>query len=331
MAIPAAGMAFSAARESLSCFETAILLMVISFFDASFAGRSAPASMRLGGHLTPQDQRLEAVLLSANDGLTNFPKTRWMSSRWPNWVLDITHSDQRQRIGTGATFTRRAGTAAIYRPKVRYDEWQTKGVSQYESWVIFSLSGKLEQAFLDLTADGGFCHLLDPEQLVATRLRQVSQHVHYRKPAHALQAQAAFLDLLGLVATSRLVEPRLRQVGELVEANHAETLTLRVDRYIRSRIDEPLRVAQLAAHVGLSPSAFAHAYSPLAGESPHRTIVRVKIETAKKLLVEGRLTVKEVARRLGYSSEFQFSRSFKRFEGVAPTTYVKSMTAKQRG
>ena len=286
--------------------------------------------MRLGGHLSPQDQRLEAVLLSANDGLTPFLKTRWVPSRWPEWVLDITHSDQRQRVGTGDTFTRKAGTAAVYRPRMRYYEWQTKAGSQYESWVIFSLSGKLERAFLDLTADGGFCHLLDPDQLVADHLRQVSRHVHYRRPGHALRAQAAFLDLIGLVATSQQIEPRRRLVREADDTADADSLTERVDCFIRARIHEPLRVAQLAAHVGLSPSAFAHAYSPLAGESPHRTIVRVKTEIAKKLLVNERLSVREVARRLGYSSEFQLSRSFKRFEGVSPTAYLKSMTTKQR-
>jgi AraC-like DNA-binding protein len=286
--------------------------------------------MRLGGHLSAQDQRLEAVLLSANDGLTPFLKTRWVPSRWPEWVLDITHSDQRQRVGTGDTFTRKAGTGAVYRPKLRYYEWQTKAGSQYESWVIFSLSGKLERAFLDLTADGGFCHLLDPDQLVADHLRQVSRHVHYRRPGHALRAQAAFLDLIGLVATSQQIEPRRRLVRETADTADADSLTERVDRFIRARIHEPLRVAQLAAHVGLSPSAFAHAYSPLAGESPHRTIVRVKTETAKKLLFNERLSVREVARRLGYSSEFQLSRSFKRFEGVSPTAYLKSMTTKQR-
>jgi AraC-like DNA-binding protein len=286
--------------------------------------------MRLGGHLSAQDQRLEAVLLSANDGLTPFLKTRWVPSRWQGWVLDMTHSDQRQRVGNGDTFTRKAGTAAVYRPMVRYYEWQTKAGSQYESWVIFSLSGKLERAFLDLTADGGFCHLLDPDQLVADHLRTVSRHVYYRRPGHALRAQAAFLDLIGLVATSQQMEPRLRLVREAADMADAESLAERVDRYIRAHIHESLRVAQLAAHVGLSPSAFAHAYSPQAGESPHRTIVRVKTETAKKLLVNERITVREVARRLGYSSEFQFSRSFKRFEGVSPTAYLKAMTTKQR-
>ena len=286
--------------------------------------------MRLGGHLTPQDQRLEAVLMSANDGLTPFPKTRWVPSLWPGWVLDVIHSDQRQRVGNGDTFTRKAGTAALYRPKLRYDEWQTKAGSQYESWVIFSLSGKLERAFLNLTADRGFCHLRDPDKLIADHLRQVSRHVHYRRPGHALRAQAAFLDLIGLVVASQQIEPRLRQMRETADTVDADSLTERVNRFIHSRIDESLRVAQLAAHVGLSPSAFAHAYSPLAGETPHRTIVRVKIETAKKLLVNERLTVREVARRLGYSSEFQLSRSFKRFEGVSPTAYFKSMTTKER-
>ncbi|MFM7292819.1 MAG: helix-turn-helix domain-containing protein [Planctomycetia bacterium] len=286
--------------------------------------------MRLGGHLTLQDQRLEAVLTSANDGLTPFPKSRWVPSRWPGWVIDTIHSDQRQRIERGEPFTRKAGTVALYRPKLRYLEWQTKGQSQYESWVIFSLAGRLEQAFLDLTADGGYCHLLDPDQLVAHHLAQVSHHVYYRRAGHALRAQAAFLDLIALVVTSQPVEPRLRLVREYSTKTDADSLVEQVDRFIRAHIDEPLRVAQLAAHVGLSVSVFAHAYSSLAGETPHRTIVRVKIETAKKLMVNERFTVREVARRLGYSSEFQLSRSFKRVEGVSPTAYLKTMTSKQR-
>ena len=49
------------------------------------------------------------------------------------------------------------------------------------------------------------------------------------------------------------------------------------------------------------------------------TLEKQGIETAKKLLDNERLTVRDVARRLCYPREFQLSRSFKRFEGVSPT------------
>ncbi|NUN94477.1 MAG: helix-turn-helix transcriptional regulator, partial [Verrucomicrobiae bacterium] len=80
-------------------------------------------------------------------------------------------------------------------------------------------------------------------------------------------------------------------------------------------------VAALARRVGMSASAFAHAYPRVAGETPHRAILRLKIEAAKKLLLDQRLRVKETAERLGFSSEFHFSRAFKRLEGVPPRDY----------
>jgi AraC-like DNA-binding protein len=64
----------------------------------------------------------------------------------------------------------------------------------------------------------------------------------------------------------------------------------------------------------------------------HSPLVRVQPGVLQKLAgtTPAQLTVREVARRLGYSSEFQLSRSFKRFEGVSLTAYLKSMTTKQR-
>jgi AraC-like DNA-binding protein len=38
--------------------------------------------------------------------------------------------------------------------------------------------------------------------------------------------------------------------------------------------------------------------------------------------------VKETAARLGFSTEFQFSRCFKRMEGRSPTAHVRAMTEK---
>lgn len=81
---------------------------------------------------------------------------------------------------------------------------------------------------------------------------------------------------------------------------------------------------------GLGLSTFAHTYRKLSGESPYRSIIRLKLEAAKRLLLQERLSVKETAARLGYSSEFQLSRCFKRMEGRSPSAHVRAMTEKGR-
>jgi AraC-like DNA-binding protein len=104
----------------------------------------------------------------------------------------------------------------------------------------------------------------------------------------------------------------------------------RVECYIREHITRPVRVADLARHVNLSVSSFAHAYSALTDESPYQTVSRLKIEAAKRLLLQEGLNVKETALRLGYSSEFHMSRAFKRLEGVSPKQHIRSLTEKTR-
>jgi len=81
----------------------------------------------------------------------------------------------------------------------------------------------------------------------------------------------------------------------------------------------------------MSVSAFAHAYPRRAGESPNRTVRRLKLEAAKRFLLQDGLNVKECAERLGFSSEFHFSRLFKRVEGMSPSDYRRALMEKLLG
>lgn len=267
-------------------------------------------------------------MLSANAGITPFAASRWHVSQWNCWVLDLGHEDQRQRIENGTEFLRAGGTAALYRPGLRYQEWQDEGRAHYESWVLFTLRGELERLFQALVGSAGYCHFRDPDHLLTSQIQRISELLFQRRPGFALLAKAALLDLLGRLSTAQLLGPCLREVRQAPNVSATDDLPTRVESYIRARISEPLRVADLARHVGLSVSAFAHAFPRQAGESPYRSILRLKIETAKRLLLDEGLTVKETASRLGYSTEFQFSRAFKRFEGTAPAPYVRAMNAK---
>jgi len=287
--------------------------------------------MALSAQLKSHQQHVAARLYLAYSGVTHFTKTGWAHPRAGGWVIDyINHGRQLQRIGSGKKITRLSGVAALYAPTTRWHEWHATGGALHESYIIFDLDGDLASAFRTLTGRAGYSHFRDPDQLIGHRLRQLAELLFQARPGAHLFAHSVFLELLGLVLTAQPVGQRLREVRETGSAREAHHLPGRVERYIRQHIAQTIRVTDLAQAVGLSSSAFAHAYPRLAGEPPYRTVLRLKVQAAKQLLLQDGLSVKETADRLGFPSEFQFSRTFKLVEGVAPKRYVQALTRKSR-
>jgi AraC-like DNA-binding protein len=87
---------------------------------------------------------------------------------------------------------------------------------------------------------------------------------------------------------------------------------------IHRRVDDPWTLPSLAAHVGMSRSAFAQRFNQLVGEPAMRYVTRWKMQTAQGWLEEGELSINAVAARLGYDSEAAFARTFKRIVGITP-------------
>lgn len=284
--------------------------------------------MRIGGYIDKADQKLSAWLHSANSGPTPFSENRWWVSCWDWWVVDVARSPQFQRIEGGKKFLRAPGLVALYRPRLRFEEWQDAGRTLHESWVLFGACGEMKGALLTLTNPGGYCHFEDPDMLIARSLHAISEALFYRKVGFSWHAQSAFLGLLAHLVSSQAVGRARRIVGTIKSPTNATGLVEETENYIHSRIESPLGVPELAARCGQSLSTFAHRYKTLAGETPYRTIVRLKMEEAKHRLVQSGLSVKETSARLGFSSEFHFSRCFKRVVGLAPAVYVRQMNVK---
>ncbi len=269
---------------------------------------------------------ISARLVRAYTGVSRFEMTGWAQPRPPGWALDqIHHGRQRQRIGRGKPFTRLSGVAALYEPGHEYHEWRERGGSLDESYIVFEARGTTEVMLRGLIGRAGWGHVRDPDHVIADRLRRIGEWMFHREPGFELRAQGAFLELLGWLATTQPDGLHQRVLRLPVPAAERKDLPGRIENFIRAHLTERLRVTDLARHVGLSASALAHAYPTLAGESPHRTIQRLKLEAAKRLLLQDSLSVKEAAGKLGFSSEFHFSRLFKRLEGIAPQHYRRAL------
>ena len=83
----------------------------------------------------------------------------------------------------------------------------------------------------------------------------------------------------------------------------------------------PWTVESLAAVAGMSRSRFAELFSARVGQPPLTYVASWRMARAATLLTEPRATVRDVGRRVGFSSEPAFSRAFTRHHGLSPSRY----------
>ncbi|GAA0929781.1 AraC family transcriptional regulator [Pseudonocardia zijingensis] len=96
---------------------------------------------------------------------------------------------------------------------------------------------------------------------------------------------------------------------------------LRVRDLIDRAYASPLDVPALARSAHVSESHFNRSFAAAFGETPHRYLLRRRMERAKALLRAGELSVTEVCLAVGYTSLGSFSTQFRRFVDESPTSY----------
>lgn len=88
---------------------------------------------------------------------------------------------------------------------------------------------------------------------------------------------------------------------------------------IHERPGQSWTLNSLASEAGLSRAAFARQFRDSVGEPPHSYLTRWRMGIAAQLLEQTDLSLAEVAGKVGYTSEYSFSRAFKQARGVSPT------------
>lgn len=95
----------------------------------------------------------------------------------------------------------------------------------------------------------------------------------------------------------------------------------RVVEHMHAHLDGPLSLACLAAVGGLSPTQFARAFRAATRESPHRHLVRLRVERARELLEHTELPVTEIGLRCGFGQSSHFATMFRKFTGMSPRAW----------
>ena len=93
--------------------------------------------------------------------------------------------------------------------------------------------------------------------------------------------------------------------------------------YIEQHETDAIRLEQLAAVSGKSPSQAERLFRATLGLPPYRYVLNRKIEIACQLLTETGMSIRDISSYLSFEDEFYFSGLFRRKMGVSPTQYRK--------
>jgi AraC family transcriptional regulator, transcriptional activator for feuABC-ybbA operon len=148
---------------------------------------------------------------------------------------------------------------------------------------------------------------------VETMLSQLLQAFQVSSTPGWFRKQSLFHEILELLSVS-------------VDHSGLPLSIRRTIRYMERHFAEPLQIGQLPELAGLTPSSYSRAFKKATGMTPTAYLTRLRVERAKELLKNSHLTLKEIARSVGYQDELYFSRVFKNNEGIPPSMFVKEET-----
>ena len=94
-------------------------------------------------------------------------------------------------------------------------------------------------------------------------------------------------------------------------------------RFLRKNLASAVSVEDVARHVAMSSSHFAHRFRAVARVSPMRYLKGLRLNHARALMISDGLRVSEAATRSGYESASHFTRDFKAVFGASPAEYVR--------
>lgn len=94
-------------------------------------------------------------------------------------------------------------------------------------------------------------------------------------------------------------------------------------RFISNHYTDDISLEMVAENVHVSPYYLSHLFREELGITFIEYLTRTRVENAKRLLTNGRMSVSEVAREVGYDDAGYFSRVFKKLTGITPATYKK--------
>jgi len=93
---------------------------------------------------------------------------------------------------------------------------------------------------------------------------------------------------------------------------------------VAEHLADDLSVEKLAKAAHMSASCFSRLFREATGTTPHRYVVRQRVEAARRLIEQSsQFSLAEIAARTGFADQAHLTRRFRQIFGVTPAAFCR--------
>jgi len=179
---------------------------------------------------------------------------------------------------------------------------------------------------------GGAAHLEQARGLLTWACEHLTREVAdlgaSAQPIHAARERAVQIIMassssFAMAEAFRNFTEQLRQQVVQLFSQREEKIVMEIQRLVRETGPEKVTVHTLAKEMNLSAGHLGRVYSRTTGHTLEEYLIRQKLEMSKRLLLDPRLHVAEIADHCGFCNPAYFASVFKKYMNCTPRAYAK--------
>ena len=221
-----------------------------------------------------------------------------------------------------------------YRECVKCDSIACKTALETRDTYIYKCRYGLTEAISPLYNFGHLTGFLMMGQTVTSGKEMATTELLFRQKCPNEEVTEAISEIP--ITQSELVESYIRIMtvcARYLTLSNAfissrPTLAENAKSYIHDNYGEKLGISELCKHLCCSKSTLVKLFKEECGTTVGAYITDVRLAEAERMLLNGRLSVSEIARETGFCDQSYFSKVFYARHGVTPTDFRSSKSEK---
>lgn len=138
--------------------------------------------------------------------------------------------------------------------------------------------------------------------------------------------KARLMQVLLLMMREIVGTPQQKQKGCNFESYNKSYAVKKIVSYLNEHYNQKISLDQIAHNMYLSPVYVSKIFKEETGESPINYLIKIRLEKARDILQEEKMgSIKSIANAVGYEDVYHFSKLFKKYYGISPQNYRKSL------